>query len=71
MRDYEINLDRQFSAEIRVLTGFHAYPENRFICKTGTEQHTTGPADVLKNSGKNRPELHGRKIEINSSWTGV
>eukprot|EP01047_Picozoa_sp_COSAG01_P124345 COSAG01_NODE_53320_length_340_cov_0.639004_1_plen_28_part_10 len=24
-------LDRRFSAEIRVLTGFHAYPENRFI----------------------------------------
>jgi hypothetical protein len=40
LRDYEIYLDRRFSAEIRVLTGFHAYPENRFICKTGTEQHT-------------------------------
>jgi hypothetical protein len=48
LRDYEINLDRRFSAEIRVLTGFHAYPENRFICKTGTEQHTTGPADFLR-----------------------
>eukprot|EP01049_Picozoa_sp_SAG25_P010397 SAG25_NODE_1134_length_3833_cov_1.526245_1_plen_109_part_10 len=29
-------LDRRFSAEIRVLTEFHAYPENRFICKTRT-----------------------------------
>jgi hypothetical protein len=38
LRDYEINLDRRFSAEIRVLTGFHAYPDNRFICKTGTVQ---------------------------------
>jgi hypothetical protein len=67
----EINLDRRFSAEIRVLTGFHAYPENRFICKTGTEQHTTGPADFMENSGENRPGVYGHKIEINSSWSGV
>jgi hypothetical protein len=69
LRDYEINVDRRFSAEIRVLSGFHAYPANRFICKTGTEQHTTGPADFLrkfsgKNSGKNRPDLHGRTTAV-------
>jgi hypothetical protein len=29
-RDYEINLDRRFSTE-------YTNPENRFICKTGTE----------------------------------
>ena len=29
-------LDRRFSAEIRVLTGFHAYLQKRFICKTRT-----------------------------------
>ena len=29
-------LDRRFSAEIRVLTGFHAYLQNLFICKTRT-----------------------------------
>jgi hypothetical protein len=38
-----VNLDRRFSTE-------YSNPENRFICKTGTEQSTTGPADLLKNS---------------------
>jgi hypothetical protein len=59
LRDYEINLDRRFSSE-------YSNPQNRCICKTGTEQHTTGPGDFLKNSGKNRPDLYGSKIEINS-----
>jgi hypothetical protein len=62
LRDYEINLDSRFSSE-------PANPPGQFICKTGTEQHKTGPADFLKNSGKNRPGVHGYKIEINSSWT--
>jgi hypothetical protein len=63
LRDYEINLDLRFSTEPA-----HPPANRPFICKTGTEQHTTGPADFLKNSGKNRPALHGHKTEINSSW---
>jgi hypothetical protein len=53
LRDYEINLDRRFSSE-------PANPPERIICKTGTEQHTTGPGDFLKTSGKNRPRTSQR-----------
>jgi hypothetical protein len=49
----------------------YSNPENRFICKTGTEQHTTGPADFLKISGENQIGAYGHKIEINSVGVGV
>jgi hypothetical protein len=48
-----------------------ANPPGRFTCKTGTEQHTTGPADFMKKSEKNRLALYRGKIEINSSWQWV
>ena len=35
-RTNPLALDRRFSAEIRVLTEFHAYLQNLFICKTRT-----------------------------------
>jgi hypothetical protein len=40
---------------------------NELYLGTATRVHI----NPVKNSGQNRPGVYGRKIEINSSWSGV